>query len=224
MSEPSGESGAGAEGRRNAGRGAASPAMRHTRFVSTMKIALPLGAFALFATVLIYSGVFDSHDRLDITFREIATLNNDLRMVSPRVTGLDASGQPYVLTADTATQATGQPNHVALDNVQADLKLQNNTDWVSLSATSGLLDTESQTLGLKQKIDIYASSGYEFHGTSAVIDFRKGTVTSDEPVEGHGPLGTLRADSMTADNAKRTLHFQGRVKVRIYGQEGKGKK
>ncbi len=223
MNEPLGEDEAGADGQREAPRNARSPVARHSRFVSTMKIALPLGAVALFTTVLIYSGVFDSHDKLDITFREIATLNNDLRMVSPRVTGLDASGRPYVLTADTATQAPGKPNHVALDNVQADLKLENETDWVSLSSTSGLLDTETETLDLKQKIDIYASSGYEFHGTSATIDFRKGTVASSEPVEGHGPLGTLRADSMTADNTKRTLHFQGRVKVRIYGQEGKGK-
>lgn len=221
MSERPGEGEASARARRRA---PARPAARHSRFVSTMKIALPLGAIALFATVLIYSGVFDSHDKLDITFRDIGTLNNDdLRMVSPRVTGLDASGRPFVMTADTATQATDKPNHIALDNVQADLKLENETDWVSLSSTSGLLDTETETLDLKQKIDIYASSGYEFHGTSATIDFRKGTVVSREPVEGHGPLGTLRADSMTADNANRTLHFQGRVKVRIYGQEGKGK-
>jgi lipopolysaccharide export system protein LptC len=198
--------------------------VRYSRFVSVMKIALPLGALALFATVLIYSGVFDTRDRLDITFREIATLNNDLRMVSPRVTGLDKSGRPYVLTADTATQATGKPNFVELENLQADLKLEDESDWVTLSSSSGLLDTENQTLDLKQKVDVYASSGYEFHGSSAVIDFRNGTFSSTDPVDGQGPLGTLRADSMTADNKNRTLHFQGRVKVRIYSDEGKGKK
>lgn len=191
---------------------------RHSRFVSAMKIALPLGAVALTATVLIYSGIFDQRDRLDITFREIATLNNDLRMVSPRVTGLDSSGHPYLLTADTATQAKGQPSHIALDNVQADLKLSDDTDWVSLSSASGLLDTETEILDLHQKIDIYASTGYEFHGTSARIDFRGGTVASDEPVQGHGPLGTLRADRMTANNGERKMRFTGHVKVRIYAK------
>jgi lipopolysaccharide export system protein LptC len=191
---------------------------RHSRFVSMMKFVLPLGALLLLATVLIYSGVFDSRDKLDISFHEISALNNDLRMVSPRVTGLDKSGRPYLLTADTATQETGKPSHVSLDNVQADLKLPNDTDWVSLMATSGLLDTETQTIDLKQKIDIYASSGYEFHGTSAAVDFRKGTMSSDEPVRGHGPLGTLRADSMTADNGDETIHFEGHVKVRLYGK------
>ncbi|MDR3499801.1 MAG: LPS export ABC transporter periplasmic protein LptC [Parvibaculum sp.] len=191
---------------------------RHSRFVSTMKFALPLGALALLATVLVYSGVFDARDKLAISFHEISTLNNDLRMVSPRVTGLDKSGRPYLLTADTATQEQGKPSHVTLDNVQADLKLPNDVDWVSLMATGGLLDTETQTIVLHQKIDIYASTGYEFHGTEATVDFRNGTVASDAPVQGHGPLGTLRADSMTADNGDETIHFKGHVKVRLYGK------
>ncbi|MGB3810628.1 MAG: LPS export ABC transporter periplasmic protein LptC [Parvibaculum sp.] len=192
---------------------------RHSRFVSIMKVALPLGAFALLATVLFYSGIFDSRDRLDITFRQIATLNNDLRMVSPRVTGLDNAGHPYLLTADTATQAKGQPSHIGLDNVQADLKLSEGTDWVSLAATSGMLDTETEMLELHQKIDIYASTGYEFHGTTAVINLRAGTVASDAPVQGHGPLGTLRADRMSADNDQRVMRFNGNVKVRFYGRQ-----
>ncbi|HEY4343611.1 MAG TPA: LPS export ABC transporter periplasmic protein LptC [Parvibaculum sp.] len=192
---------------------------RHSRFVSAMKVVLPLGAIVLMATVLFYSGIFDSRDRLDVTFREIATLNNDLRMVSPRITGLDKSGHPYLLTADTATQAKGLPSHIGLDNVQADLKLSDDTDWVSLSSTSGLLDTETDVLDLHQKIDIYASTGYEFHGTSAKINFRAGTVASDDAVEGHGPLGTLRADRMTADNGERKMRFTGHVKVRIYGKQ-----
>lgn len=192
---------------------------RHSKFVSLMKIALPLGAIALTVTVLVYSGVFDVRDRLDISFREIANLNNDLRMVSPRVAGLDKSGRPYLLTADTATQAAGKPSQITLDNVQADLKLPEGSDWVALNATSGLLDTETQVIDLHQKVDIYASTGYEFHGTSARIDFRQGKVASEEPVQGHGPLGTLRADRMTANNDDRTMRFSGHVKVRIYGRE-----
>ena len=165
MSDSLGENEANAETRRGPQMQARSPASRHSRFVSTMKIALPLGAIALFATVLIYSGAFDTHAKLDISFRETSTPNHDLRMGSPRVTGLDGAGRPYVLTADTATQTPGKPNHVTLDNVQADLKLENDADWVSLSSTTGLFDTETQTLDLSQKIDIYASTGYEFHGT-----------------------------------------------------------
>jgi len=191
---------------------------RHSRLVSIMKIALPLGAAVLLVVVLYYSGIFDKRDKLDITFREIASLNNDLRMVSPRINGLDASGRPYLLTADTATQSKTNPSQIALDNVQADLKLTDGDDWVSLSSTSGLLDTETEQIKLSPKIDVYASTGYEFHGVTGMVDFRKGTFSTDDPVEGHGPAGTLRADSMTADNNARKIIFVGHVKMRLYGE------
>lgn len=191
---------------------------RHSHFVTIMKIALPLGAAALLMIVLFYSGIFDKRDKLDITFREIASLNNDLRMVSPRINGLDTSGRPYLLTADTATQSKTNPSQIALDNVQADLKLSDADDWVSLSSNSGRLDTETEQIKLSPKIDVYVSTGYEFHGGSGLVDFRKGTFSTDDPVEGHGPAGTLRADAMTADNETRKIIFVGHVKMRLYGE------
>lgn len=190
-------------------------ALGHRYFVIGMKVALPLTAAALFLTVLVYSGVFDSRDKLSINFREVSSVNNDLRMVSPRVDGLDKSGRPYLMTADTAIQASDNPNLMNLDNVQADLKMSNQGDWVSLNAVSGLLNTETEFLQLHQKIDIYASSGYEFHGTSADVNLREGTLASSEPVHGHGPLGTLRADSMTANNKTGVIVFTGNVKMVI---------
>lgn len=192
---------------------------RHSHFVSAMKVALPLTAIALFAIVLFYSGIFDDRDSLDIRVGEITSTSTDLRMVSPRITGLDKSGEPYLVTADTATQDKEVPSRVRLDNVEADLKLKDDDSWISLKSTSGHLNTDVQHLTLQQSIDVYMSSGYEFHGTEGTIDFKNGTFTSDMPVEGHGPVGTLRADSMTADNDQQKLIFKGRVKARFYGKD-----
>jgi len=204
-----------AEGDAHAGR----RVVRHSNFVSAMKVALPLTAVALFAIVLFYSGIFADRDGLDISFREISGFNSDLRMVSPRITGLDKSGEPYLVTADTATQDKKEPSHVMLDNVEADLKLKGDDSWISLKSASGKLNTDAQHLTLQQNIDVYMSSGYEFHGREGTVDFKKGTFTSDTPVEGHGPAGTIRADSMSADNDGQKLIFKGRVKTRFYGKE-----
>ncbi|MES1990327.1 MAG: LPS export ABC transporter periplasmic protein LptC [Pseudomonadota bacterium] len=192
---------------------------RHSSFVSVMKVALPLIAVALFTTVLFYSGLFEDRDSLEITTKEITVFNSDLRMVSPRITGLDRAGEPYLVTADTATQDKDAPTHVTLDNVEADLKLKDDDSWISLKSANGRLNTEAQHLTLQQNIDVYMSSGYEFHGTEGTIDFKKGTFTSDRPVEGHGPAGTLSADSMVADNEEQMLTFRGRVKTKFYGKE-----
>lgn len=188
---------------------------RYSRFVSLMKIVLPLGAIVLLTVVLVYSGVFDSDDKLDITFREIDTQPSDLRMVSPRVAGVTGDGKPYVFTADNATQDPSRPNFVALENIQGDIKLNEEQDWMSLTAVGGLYNSEAQTLDLTQQIDIFTTWGYEVHGEEATVDFDNGTLLSEKEVTGHGPLGTLRADSMRANHATQVLRFDGNVKMLI---------
>jgi len=198
----------------------ASDAMRYSRFVSLMKFALPVGAIGIFAAVLVYSGLFDSRGKLDISFRDVSLPNDDLRMVTPRVAGLDSHGRPYYITADTAIQNLNIPEEISLENLQADLKFVQGTDWLSLASNSGMLNTQTEHLKLNEQVDIYSTWGYEFHAQSAEINFRDGVITSSQPVHGHGPIGTLRADSMRADNATQTIHFEGRVKMKIYGQGG----
>jgi lipopolysaccharide export system protein LptC len=195
--------------------------MRYSRFVSLMKFVLPVCAIGIFAAVLVYSGVFDNRDKLDISFRPDASLpNDDLRMVTPRVAGLDSSGRPYYITADTAVQNLNVPEEITLQNLQADLKFVQGTDWVSVSSDTGLLNTHTELLKLNKDVDLYSTWGYEFHAKSAEIDFRNGSVKSSEPVHGHGPIGTISADSMQADNSKQTIHFEGRVKMKVYGKGG----
>ncbi len=188
---------------------------RYSRFVSLMKIALPLGAFLLLGIVLLYSGVFSGRDNLDTAFRDIDRQPTDLRMVSPRVAGVTGDGSPYVVTADNATQDPAEPNFVTFDNIQADVKTNGEQDWLSLTASRGRYNSETQTLDLTQKIDIFTTWGYEMHGEQATVDFDQGKLRSDSEVQGHGPLGTLRADSMSADHATQVLRFDGNVKMLI---------
>lgn len=188
---------------------------RYSRFVSLMKIVLPLGALVLFGVILVYSGVFRGKDKLDIAFREIDTSPSDLRMVSPRVAGVTGDGKPYVVTADNATQDPSRPNFVTFENIQADIKFNEEEDWMSLTAAGGTYNSEMQTLALQDQIDIFTTWGYEIHGEEATIDFDEGVLRSDSEIKGHGPLGTLRADRMRAEHASQVLRFDGHVKMLI---------
>lgn len=196
---------------------------RYSRFVSLMKIALPVGALLLLAVILFYSGLFDRKGDLDTAFREIDTQPSDLRMVSPRVAGVTGDGSPYLVTADNATQDSSDPGFVTFENIQADVKMEGETDWLSLTASRGRYNSETQMLDLTEKIDIFTAWGYEMHGEEATIDFGEGTLKSETEVQGHGPLGTLRADRMSADHAMQVLRFDGNVKMLILpGQPSQG--
>lgn len=184
-----------------------------------MKIGLPVAAVLLIAGLLFSTGVFNRRDKLDVSFSEIATKNDDLRMVSPRVTGLNKDGQPYTLSADTATQDLKMPNHVAMENINAEMKIDDANGWMKLQATSGQLDSEAQILSLRDNINLTTTLGYAFHASQADINFKAGTMSSQSAVSGEGPLGAISADSMSANNAEQTLRFDGHVKLRIEGEQ-----
>ena len=146
-------------------------------------------------------------------------------MVSPRVAGITADGQPYLMTADNATQDLSRPNFVTFENIQADIKLNEDEEWVSLTARAGIYNSEEQTLDLERQIDIFTTWGYEMHGESATVDFERGELKSINEVKGHGPLGTLRADGMKAERATQVLRFDGNVRMLILpDQQGEGDK
>lgn len=192
----------------------------YTRFVVWMKVVLPLAALSLLALVLFYSGIFDDRDQLAITFAEINSVDDDLRMVSPRVSGLDAKGRPYEITADTATQTPGDPNHIRLENIAGHLTLNQGEDGQSgdqifLTAVSGLLQPNMEKLTLNERIDIRSQGGYVFYGTSAEINLADGTISTAEPVHGDGPFGVLDADSMVTKEGGNLIRFMGNVKLVI---------
>lgn len=192
-----------------------SGSYRYSRFVTWMKIALPLAALTLLALILFYSGLFEDHDRLAITFAEVNNVGDDLRMVSPRISGLDARGRPYEITADTATQASDDPNHVTLENISGNLIIDQGADQIFLTAVSGLLQPDLERLTLNERIDIRSQGGYVFHGTSAEINLADGTIQTAEPVHGDGPFGVLDADSMLTKEGGNLIRFIGNVKLVI---------
>jgi len=194
---------------------------RYSRFVSAMKWVLPAGAGLIVLSVFIASGTFDTRDKLAITFREIETVDDDRRMVSPKVTGVDSHGRPYTLVANTATQAPDNPNRITMENIEADLLLDDGGEWLSLTSRFGLLNTDMEEIELWENIRVFSSEGYRMEGATARIDFNEGTLKSDNPVYGQGPLGTLEANGMEAENDGETIRFTGGVKMVIFpGAEG----
>jgi lipopolysaccharide export system protein LptC len=198
---------------------------RYTRFVGIMKRALPMAAAALLAAVAAYSlqPRLPEGKRLALTLERVGILNNDLMMIKPRLTGVDADGNPYVVTADQAIQDLHNSKRAQLHNVSADQTLKAG-DWLNATATQGLLDGAKQRLWLWGIIDVYSDKGYEVHTTAANIDMRTGTIIGTVPAHGQGPLGTFSADRFKVDrgpkNVKRNIKSAGKTdatKIFLYG-------
>ncbi len=196
-------------------RGTALDAIRYSHFVALMKRALPLAAAAVLAAVLVYSFFPRQPDRVTVTAQRIATLDNDLAMIKPRLTGNDDDGNPFVITADAAVQDPKHPHQAHMKTIEADMSLTGGR-WINATAARGFFNMDSGVLNLTDGIAVYSDSGYELHTAKVDIQMKKGFFHGPGVVTGHGPFGTLRADRFDVDRLKQQVHLVGHVQTIFY--------
>jgi lipopolysaccharide export system protein LptC len=193
-------------------RGTVLDAFRYSQFVTLMKRALPLAAAAVLAAVLVYSLLPRQPDRVTMTFEQMGTIENDLAMVKPRLTGSDDDGNPFVITAAVAIQDPKHPRRGRMKKIEADMTLENGR-WLNAEAAEGYFDMDANNLKLRKGISLYTDAGYELHTASVDVDMKRGLFHGPGEVTGHGPLGALRADRFDVDHNKQLLHLVGNVKM-----------
>jgi lipopolysaccharide export system protein LptC len=197
-------------------RGTMLDAERYSQFVVVMKRVLPVAAAIVVMAVVAYSLVPRPADR-GIKFFPggVKTVDNDLAMMKPRLTGADDKGNPFVITAERAIQDARNSRHVRLEKVEADMTLDNQR-WLSAMAETGFVNADAGKLTLNGGIAVYSDSGYELHTESMHVDLNKGLIAGDEAVTGQGPMGGLKADRFTVDRKHQQIHLLGNVQTTIY--------
>jgi lipopolysaccharide export system protein LptC len=194
----------------------ASEALRYSKFVQRMKRALSLGAFAIIAAVLGFFFFARQPRQLQLAYERLGHVENDLAMMKPRLTGTDAKGNPFVITADRAVQDARNPKKATLTNLEADLALDKKS-WLNARAKGGMVDMTAGKLELNGGIDVFTDTGYELHTASASMDLKQSIIHGHNPVTGQGPDGTLRADEFHADRTTDLLVLSGHVRTTFTG-------
>ena len=192
----------------------------YSRFVSLMKLVLPLLALVVIALVIAWPHL----DTTDIRFRigfAASQLNDaeDPSMINPRYVGTDKDNQPFALTADLARSLAGPGTQVELEMPKADITTQDGT-WLVLTAENGIYAREAKTLKLDGKVNLFHDQGYEFRTNRAQIDLTAGTASGNDPVEGQGAFGHLTANGFQLTDKGRTIQFHGKSKLTFYPRTG----
>jgi lipopolysaccharide export system protein LptC len=203
-------------------RGTALDAIRYSQFVGLMKRALPIAAAAVLAAVVVYSLIPRQSEKITITAKSMGMIDNDLAMIKPRLTGVDDDGNPFVITAEIAIQDPKHLHRGRMKGVEADSMTQNG-HWMNVTAVEGDFDMDSGTLKLRKGVALYSDSGDELHTATVDINMKKGLFHGPGVVTGHGPFGTMRADSFDADHTKQLLHLMGHVQMNFSTAGNHGK-
>lgn len=187
-------------------------AMRHSRHVRLLRVALPISL----ATLLVGLGLATWLDPLRILYRLPAEVGNvvisgtKITMSQPKLTGFTRDSRAYELTARAAAQDITKPDLVELYDIRAKLQMQDKST-VDLTAADGVFDRKAAVLTLGRNIVLVSSSGYQVQLSQAVVDTNTGNIVSDRPVEVRSEQAQLNANRLEVTSSGEIMRFDGGV-------------
>jgi lipopolysaccharide export system protein LptC len=196
-------------------------AVRHSGHVRWLRLGVPAGIAALLLIVVALNymppiGGF----RLPGELGNLVIHGTKITMEAPRLTGFTSDSRAYEFSASAAAQDMTKPDLVELEKLHAKMEMADKST-VEMSALSGVYNVKSEILKLNDNIDLSSSSGYSGHLTEAVIDVKKGTVVSEQPVQVSMLSGSLNAQRLDIAENGSVLRFGGVQMTLLPGRDTK---
>ena len=185
-------------------------AVGHTRRVVFLRRAIPMGAMAVIAFLILraLAGLFFSGEA---SISTVSIQGRKIVMEKPKLSGFKRDGRSYELTAITATQDLKMPNVVELDRLTARFQTGND-GWANLDGARGVYDSKIERLSVDGGLRVKTEAGLDARLKDALIEFKAGTIITDKPVEVKIPQGDIESDSLQVLDNGRKLIFEGRVR------------
>jgi lipopolysaccharide export system protein LptC len=195
-------------------------ASRHSRRVRILKYAVPaVAGFGVIAFGLVaLFNPFATKD-IDVDVGKLQVSGDRLTMELPRLTGFNKRQQSYNVTAKTASQRLTAPGLIDLSNLEAVISMPDKTS-ATLRAMTGSFDSNSELLTVHDKVTVASTKGYSADLLSATVDFKRGTVRSDDPVKVMLTSGVVEAGSLHVQSGGDTITFAGGVATSFKGKSG----
>jgi lipopolysaccharide export system protein LptC len=138
-------------------------------------------------------------------------------MELPRLTGFNKNQQSYNVTAKSASQKITAPGLIDLTDLEAIITMPDQGK-ATLTATTGKFDSAKEFLTLTEKVKVSSTKGYSADLSSANVDFKAGTVASQEAVKVQMQSGIVKAGSLLVQGGGDRIKFGGGVATRFEGK------
>jgi len=194
-----------------------SRAMRHSQRVRMLRVAIPAAIVFVGLATFVAATLFDplrALTKLPVDIGGLVVSGTKITMQAPRIAGFTHDSRPYEVTARAAAQDFTNPDSIELQDIRAKMEIANRTT-VELVASTGLFDTKSEKLTLRQNIVVTSSTGYEGRLSEAVIDIRTGSVISNRPVYLKLINGNLEANRLEMAESGDLMRFDNGVTMNL---------
>lgn len=191
----------------------ALPGGSHDRFMTVLKVALPMAIGVL--TVLLVAAPLTAGS--DVSFvldkHKVAVAHERLRIEAAEYRGEDGKGQPFSLTARQAVQKSSAEPVVNIGGLAAALQLSDGP--ARMTADRGQYDMRSEQVQVEGPIKVDGPRGYTLLTQNATVDLKGRTLASNSAVTGTVTQGAFSGDRLHADLENRTVSLDGHAHLRI---------
>lgn len=194
---------------------------RHsTRVVFLRRAILTLSVVGIVALVVV--GFFNPFGALpqNVSISSGNLNGTRVTMELPKLTGFRKDGRPYEVRATSGVQDVRQPNIIELNDLDAKIGMADQTT-VRVASARGVYDSTREFMDFKTDVRIKSDNGYDIAMKSAQMDFKAGTVVSEEPVNVLMSNGTVAADRLHITENGRVITFEGNVRSVLLPEKDK---
>jgi lipopolysaccharide export system protein LptC len=191
----------------------AHPGSSHDRAVRLALIGLPLGIAVLGAFLVIAPMTLSGDVSFVLDKNKVDVASERLRIEAANYRGEDQKGRPFHLHAGSALQRSSAEPIVQLNELGAELRLDDGP--ATLKANTGHYNLDTEQMALDGPINFQTADGYVLDTRDATIDLRTRRMRSEGAVSGRTPMGTFSGDRLSADLEQRTVSIDGNARLRI---------
>ena len=191
----------------------AAPGSRHDRLVASARAILPM-AIGVLAAFLVMAPLTM---RGDVSFvldkKKVDVAQERMRLQAAQYRGQDTKGQPFTLDAGSAVQKSSAEPIVRLNDLSAQLRLQDGP--ARLVADQGRYDMDTEQVKIDGPIRFRGPNNYALDTNNATVDLRSRQLTGTGRVNGTTSQGVFSGNNLTADLEQRTVRVTGNARLRL---------
>ncbi|KQP46990.1 hypothetical protein [Methylobacterium sp. Leaf106] len=215
--DATGTTGSGADARRHR---AHARARNHSTQVRYLRRLIPLSAGAAVVALAVVTLFNPFGSALPaVTMGPVTLSGTKVKMENPRLSGFRKDNRGYEVIATAAFQDVRKPTLIELQAMKGHLVTDDSGGLAHMEAASGLFDSARETLSLERDIKLWTDKGEDIRLLTAAIDFKAGTVKSDQAVAVTLPTGTVASDGLDMVDNGRVISFVGNVHAVFHGSD-----
>lgn len=186
----------------------------YSRFIKSMRLALPLLALVLTVVVMAWP---EMDDKIVTVKKEDLLPNANLaenELINPRFNSRDRDLNPYTVTATRAIQNQQEPDLIKLDSPTGNMTLKDGA-LLDVKANAGSYEQKEEKLFLESDVELTHQSGYVLTTDELRVDLKNGQAFSDKDVQITASEGNIEATGLDGNLETEILIFKGPAKMTL---------